>query len=516
MFNQSTIICPICKKNIPKVKSFTVSPKLYKPSIIISCSCSKYLIKLSTVSFLNITPNLNLKSQQSQITITTNVLKDQTISYYNEISTNISSIKSLFQNSFSTTTTNSFLIKLEYIYDFLLKYKEEIIQFLDLAFNNILIYKDNSIYQSISLNSLQKQAQFFKTLYLSAQNKANNSLCEQELFNYNITISLIKDSNISFNKGIKYYICTPFTFLLSFQKTYSYNKVKHSSKSHHYSIENVCELPNGEIATCGYDTFIKFWNMESFSPYHTISAHNGSVLTLCLIKQNNNNLLASGSSDGLIKIWNFNNKSLFKTLTAHEGGVIQIIQLSNTDIASCSVDTSIRIWNCNSYSSFQLIGHTQTIERIKEIVSDKKDCIELISISLDSTIRIWDIYRKICTLTIDIEFSGLSFDVVNNNIVFFICKGHIMIYDIQKKSICCRFETPKYQAYSIKYIGGNLLSIGCGDNLIRIYDVSNIEELNGPVCIMKTHEETVISLTTLSNDRLCSTSWDGTLSIWEH
>ena len=108
-----------------------------------------------------------------------------------------------------------------------------------------------------------------------------------------------------------------FGYLFSFDKyqtKFNYSKSFKISKAHENTIECITELSNGNIATCGNDFLIKFWEKTSPNPYANLTGHTGTVLFILQLK---NGLLSSASADKTIRIWDIKNLQTVKILSEH-------------------------------------------------------------------------------------------------------------------------------------------------------------------------------------------------------
>ena len=100
-----------------------------------------------------------------------------------------------------------------------------------------------------------------------------------------------------------------------------------------------------------YDQSIKFWNVATSTPVHSIDdAHSANIITLAY-HNNNRPLLASGSiaTDYLIKIWNTVTYLLVAELAGHTNSVRSLAFDPSRpgELASGAFDNTIRIWDLN-------------------------------------------------------------------------------------------------------------------------------------------------------------------------
>ena len=105
------------------------------------------------------------------------------------------------------------------------------------------------------------------------------------------------------------------------------------------------------IASGSSDNTIKIWDLIALKCLFTLSEHENSISSLKLL---NNNLLVSSSWDSTIKIWNLITKTCIQTLEGHKNIVWDVIQMGTGDLVSCSSDGDIIVWS-------------------KDIIKEKKD-----------------------------------------------------------------------------------------------------------------------------------------------
>jgi WD40 repeat protein len=170
---------------------------------------------------------------------------------------------------------------------------------------------------------------------------------------------------------------------------------------------------------------------------------------------------------GMIKISNF---KCIHTLTGHEGSIRSLINFTNSYFINPSEDCTIKIWSRKSFTYVRTLrGHRDGVLALFLLTSG---C--LASGSRDKTIKLWNIKNSECVATI---------------------YGHT-------GSVC-----------SLALMTGRYLISGAGtnDNSIRVWDIKdNYRCINS----MEGYQDWVSSLLVLKDNRLGSTSGDGTFIIW--
>lgn len=159
-------------------------------------------------------------------------------------------------------------------------------------------------------------------------------------------------------------------------------KINRKFLGHTAKINRIEILPDcTSIITCSEDSTIKTWDTRSNKCTNTISQYANCIKVLP------NNRIAFGSFDK-IKFWDlgeikylatFKNPSLIGDLELRDNG----------ELISCSTN-QIKLWSLEMENSKILSGHKKCVNRIKLLKDDL-----LVSISDDSTIKIWDLKSKV-------------------------------------------------------------------------------------------------------------------------
>ena len=272
-------------------------------------------------------------------------------------------------------------------------------------------------------------------------------------------------------------------------------------KAHENTIECISELSNGNIATCGNDFTIKFWEKNSPHPYATLSGHTGTVLYILQLK---NGLLASASADKNIRIWDIKNLQTVKILSEHQGSVLKLYQLKNSKFISCSVDGTLRIWDpFQNYTSSLLKGHKDAVESVVELEAGV-----VASCSLDEHIRIWDTYMKKCKKKIRVRKTLIDID--------YYITGDLLVISGDKRLMIINFELGKIineyvnsnEIYCLCHSPDGKIFLGCNKGEVKILN-KNFQNIT----TLKIHNDVVSSMKLFKNQMLATCSWDGSYAI---
>ncbi|XP_030758900.1 notchless protein homolog 1 [Sitophilus oryzae] len=145
-----------------------------------------------------------------------------------------------------------------------------------------------------------------------------------------------------------------------------------SMPGHSEAVISVNFSPDGKhLASGSGDTTVRFWDIETQTPYHTCKGHKNWVL--CIAWSPDSSKLASACKDGKIILWNPKTGSqVGKTMMGHKQWVTSLSwepYHKNTEcryFVSSSKDCNLRIWDsvlCTTVRT--LAGHTKGVTVVK-------------------------------------------------------------------------------------------------------------------------------------------------------
>lgn len=110
-------------------------------------------------------------------------------------------------------------------------------------------------------------------------------------------------------------------------------------------VNSVTWSPNGkEIASCGQDGLVKFWDAGSGKETASLVAHAGGVAALAFSLQGE--LLATAGTDGTVKLWDVASRKIVGTFFGHLGTVRAVaIAPDATSLVSGGDDGTVRFWD---------------------------------------------------------------------------------------------------------------------------------------------------------------------------
>jgi ribosome assembly protein 4 len=134
----------------------------------------------------------------------------------------------------------------------------------------------------------------------------------------------------------------------------------------------------------------------------TIPGHSEAILSVHFSPDSSQ--LASGSGDSTVRIWDVLTATPKATLRGHKNWVLAVAWSPNGRcIASAGMDGELRIWNSSTGNLLgkPYKGHRSYINSIAwEPLHLNYNCSRLATASKDNDIKLWDITRRICVLTL--------------------------------------------------------------------------------------------------------------------
>ncbi len=120
------------------------------------------------------------------------------------------------------------------------------------------------------------------------------------------------------------------------------------------------QFDDNMLVTGSYDTTIRVWDVASATLVRTLCGHERGVRALMF----DDSKLISGSMDRTIRIWNYRTGECISELRGHTEGVT-CLHFDSTLLASGSADNTIKIWNFETKNCFTLRGHTDWVNCVR-------------------------------------------------------------------------------------------------------------------------------------------------------
>jgi WD40 repeat protein len=205
----------------------------------------------------------------------------------------------------------------------------------------------------------------------------------------------------------------------------------------------------------------------------------------------------------------FGNLIVIESLKGHSDAVSCLIMLSDGSLASGSRDSTIKIWDLNKKLTIKTLnGHTGPVTSLLSLSNEN-----LASSSEDKTVKMWDIKegKVLNTLTGHTDCVSVLTLLSSDYLASGSSDCTIKIWNINSgtlKKTIGHFEQPVHVLTSLP--SGNLASVS-RNNAIKIWDANEGTLLN----ILKGHTSCINALISLENGLLASASRDRTVRIWD-
>ncbi|MGD1939377.1 MAG: WD40 repeat domain-containing protein [Cyanophyceae cyanobacterium] len=168
-------------------------------------------------------------------------------------------------------------------------------------------------------------------------------------------------------------------------------------------------LPGSKwIASGGTDQFVTLWSLDG-QPLQQLRGHTGWISALAIAPDDS--WLVSASHDGTLRQWNCNTGKCLRTLTPPTGSILETVAIDPAAhwIATGS-DRHVYLWNAHTgILSATFTGHTRAITHLH--FADGY----LISSSLDSTVRWWNVETLQCDQQIKTQVPAIATQTLPSN-----------------------------------------------------------------------------------------------------
>ena len=283
-------------------------------------------------------------------------------------------------------------------------------------------------------------------------------------------------------------------------------------------------MMSSAVVTCHVDGTVGFWSAtgaakSKFMIKDMLSEHKGEIYDAAL---GGGNMLITAGQDGTLKICDVRRRICRGTLEGHQKGVRAVAAQADKAI-SAGGDMQICIWDVTNQSCEHTLngkskknkGHTAEITCLQFGIENN----EIISGSLDCSIRVWDTATKKVLRTMKMTNGCTCMRVVEEGAPMIISAGKdggIYAFHYASSDEIHRFLAHDGGVYALDVQGGRIAS-GGEDMQVKLWSLEDMQSCKSslrPKLTMKGHKNIVYSVV-LTKRELFSGSWDDTIRIWD-
>ncbi|KAK1585139.1 WD40-repeat-containing domain protein [Colletotrichum navitas] len=248
---------------------------------------------------------------------------------------------------------------------------------------------------------------------------------------------------------------------------------------------------NMQLVSASADTTIKIWDMATSQRLQTHNKHHTSALRSVAFSDDNTQLVST-SDDRTVKIWDSTGRYL-NTLKGHTEATTSAAFLeNNTKVVSRSYDNSVKIWHKATGRCLKTLEshkgriisvsvtdratagclQTRNDQRYHQPTYSSMDSLLLASLSMDKTIKIWDIATGQCRQTLDHKYAvSTAFSSDSTQLASFSRDGMAKIWDVATGQCLRKFVHNAWHR-SAAFSNNSMQLASTADDTLMIWDTS--------------------------------------------
>lgn len=300
------------------------------------------------------------------------------------------------------------------------------------------------------------------------------------------------------------------------------------------------------------DTTVRIWDVDQASDtfgevIQTIDGHTGAVFDVDFTPDGERLVTGSGSLDRTLRVWDLETGEQLYRTEEHGGWIRSVAASPNGEFVVSSIwdpinSGTLRIWNlseteelpcrpdsdemCDLGVQFdRIFGHTDVLVGVEY----NAEGTQLVSVSRDRTLRVWDVATGIVLqrfdghddriLKMDLSADG-NFVITGVGNSSNPLDTNVRLWDLRSRDELTRLLGHTDFVWSVDFdptaerivSSGGALRSADGDNTLRLWDVAESTEL----AILEGHENTIYNVMFKADGtQVASAAWDMTVRLWD-
>ena len=233
-----------------------------------------------------------------------------------------------------------------------------------------------------------------------------------------------------------------------------------------------------QVVTGSHNGDITVWNCDSLKVQQTVKAHQGSVMSLQISKDDS--FIVSASNDKTVGLYQIHEGQAVQ-LVGHSDAVVCVSLMERENHAiSGSKDKTVRLWNLQTQSCERIFeGHTGVVGCLAS-TSDNKT---IVSGSGDFTLKIWNTEKGDCLYTLKGHNDSIKCIGITDDNQFAIAGSHegkdqLLLWNLKDGDCARKFTGHTHAVMHLKVLPNHMMITSSRDGTIKLWKIESGELLN--------------------------------------